>query len=401
MECALSVTCQPIGSIHHPAACGDLVLSEPGAATNACDRAPRLSVAVCTYNRYDVLPDAIDSLLKQDCEPGFLDIIVIDNSPDQVAAGTFSKRYGSEPRIRYILEPVPGLSNARNLAASLARADLIAFIDDDAIAAPDWAARIVQAFETAGKRAAVVGGRVLPRWVSLRPTWLNDDLLKYLTIVDWGGRCRELPAHQWLAGCNVAFDKKALAAVGGFSPALGRVGSGLSLLSNDETDVMHKIRATGRVLLYCPDALVEHVIDPARLTHNWFRRRAAWQAVSEFIKDPERTSAYAPAAAEHMRLLLRNGRRKNPMGFFGRVEDPNEFKHDVALIYDLMVATLAGGAEVDPASGLGTVAGLKVRGIGTMRLAAQKSPRFRRMLHLAVRAREALSRRPWRSVYGS
>ena len=272
------------------------------------DGVPRLSVAVCTYDRYDVLPDAIDSLLKQDCESGFLEIIVIDNSPDQMAAEIFSQRYRPDPRIRYILEPVPGLSNARNLATSLARADLIAFIDDDAIAAPDWATRIVQAFEAAGQRAAVIGGRVLPRWIGTRPTWLSDDLLKYLTIIDWGGSLRELPPHQWLAGCNIAFDKQALTAVGGFSPALGRIGSGLSLLSSDETDVMERIRATGRVSMYCPDAVVEHVIDPARLTRNWFRRRAAWQAVSEFVKDPERTTAYAPAAAEHMRLLLRDGR---------------------------------------------------------------------------------------------
>jgi glucosyl-dolichyl phosphate glucuronosyltransferase len=357
------------------------------------DRTPRLSVAVCTYNRYDVLPDAIDSLLKQDCEPGFLDIMVIDNSPDQVAAGTFFKRYSSETRIRYILEPVPGLSNARNLATSLARADLIAFIDDDAIAAPDWSNRIVGAFNTAGKRAAVIGGRVLPRWVAARPPWLSDDLLKYLTIIDWGGQFRELPPHQWLAGCNIAFDKEALTAVGGFSPALGRIGTGLSLLSNDETDVMERIRASGRVSMYCPDAVVEHVIDPTRLTHSWFRRRAAWQAVSDFIKDPERTSAYAPAAAEHMRLLLRSGLRESPMGFFRQVEDPNEFKHDVGLIYDLVVATLAGGAECDPVRGRGTAATLKAKGIGTVRFAAQRAPSVRRMLRLAMSARAALLKR--------
>ena len=361
---------------------------------------PRLSVAVCTYNRHDVLPGAIDSLLKQDCEPDFLDIIVIDNSPDQLAAEQFSQRYASEPRIRYVLERVPGLSNARNRATALARADLIAFVDDDAIAAPNWSTRIVQAFDAAGGRAAVIGGRVLPRWVGSKPSWLGDDLLKYLTIIDWGGRFRELPPHQWLAGCNIAFDKNALVAVGGFSRALGRIGSGLSLLSNDETDVMEKINATGRVSMYCPDAVVEHIIDPTRLTQSWFRRRAAWQAVSEFIKDPERTTAYAPAAAEHMRLLLRDGLRENPMGFFRQTEDPNEFKHDVALIYDLVVATLAGGAEVDPPHGLGTITALKAKAIGTMRFAAQKAPRFRRMLRLAVSARDSLSRRPWRGVYG-
>src|SRR5205807_5800038 len=147
--------------------------------------------------------------------------------------------------------------------------------------------------------------------------------------------------------------------------------------------------------MYCPEAVVEHVIDPARLTHSWFRRRAAWQAVSEFIKDPERTAAYAPAAAEHMRLLLRTGPRESPMGFFRPVEDPNEFKHDVALIYDLVVAALAGGAEIDSARDQGIVATLRAKGIGTIRFAAQKAPSFRRMLHFAVRARDTL-RRVWR-----
>jgi glycosyltransferase involved in cell wall biosynthesis len=357
------------------------------------DHAPRLSVAVCTYNRYDVLPDAIDSLLKQDCEPGFLDIMVIDNSPDQVAAETFSQRYSSEPRIRYILETVPGLSNARNLAASLARADLIAFIDDDAIAAPDWSASIVRAFEAAGERAAVIGGRVLPRWVSSKPVWLSDDLLKYLTVIDWGGSLRELPSDQWLAGCNIAFDKNALIAVGGFSRALGRIGPGLSLLSNEEIEVMERIRATGRVSLYCPEAVVEHVIDPARLKRNWFRRRAAWQAVSEFVKDPERTTAYAPAAAEHIRLVLRTGSRQSPLGFFRQVEDPEEFKRDVGLTYDLVVATLAGGIEIDPEHDHGDAAALKTKAIGMMRFASQKNRSVRQILHLALRMRGVLWRR--------
>jgi glycosyltransferase involved in cell wall biosynthesis/MoaA/NifB/PqqE/SkfB family radical SAM enzyme len=362
------------------------------------DGVPRLSVAVCTYDRYDVLPGTVDSLLKQVCESGFLEILVIDNSPDQAAAEIFAQRYHTEPRVRYVLEPVPGLSNARNVATSLARADVIAFIDDDAIAARDWAIRIVHAFETAGPRAAVIGGRVLPRWISTRPAWLSDALLGHLSIVDWGGSLRELPADKWLAGCNIAFDRQALIDVGGFSRALGRTGSGLSLLSNEETEVMDRMNAIGRVSMYCPEAVVEHVIDPARLTRNWFRRRGAWQAVSEFIKDPKRTTAYAPAAAEHIRLVLRTGARRSPLGFFHQVEDPEEFRRDVGLAYDLVVATLAGGIQIDPEHDLdpehdrGTAAGLRARAIGMMRFAAQRNRSVRRLLHLALPARGLFSR---------
>jgi glucosyl-dolichyl phosphate glucuronosyltransferase len=83
-------------------------------------------------------------------------------------------------------------------------------------------------------------------------------------------------------GCNIAFDKTTLMAAGGFSR------------SNDELEVMERIRATGRISIYEPAATVEHVIDPARLTREWFRRRAAWQAVSDFIQDPKRAAASAP-----------------------------------------------------------------------------------------------------------
>jgi MoaA/NifB/PqqE/SkfB family radical SAM enzyme len=150
--------------------------------------------------------------------------------------------------------------------------------------------------------------------------------------------------------------------------------------------------------MYCPEAVVEHVIDPARLTRNWFRRRAAWQAVSEFINDPKRTTAYAPAAAEHLRLVSRTGARRSPLGFFHQVDDPEEFRRDVGLAYDLVVATLAGGIQIDPERDLdpqhdrGTAAGLRARAIGMMRFAAQRNRGVRRMLHLALPARSLFSR---------
>src|SRR5262249_15438285 len=190
----------------------------------------------------------------------------------------------------------PGLSHARNIGTAHARAEVVAFMDDDAIAAPDWAAQILRAFETFAGRAGVVGGRVLPRWIGARPPWLGDNLLSYLSILDWGEQTRPLRPHEWLVGCNIAFDKQVLSSVGGFSRALGRVGAGLALLSSEEVEVAEKIHRAGRVAVYCPDAVVHHVIDPSRLTRTWFRRRSAWQAVSNFIKDPEGMAAYSPAA---------------------------------------------------------------------------------------------------------
>ncbi len=308
---------------------------------------PRLSVVVCTYNRYDVLPDAIDSLLRQEVERGFLEILVIDNSPDQEKARAFGAQYDDDPRVKYFLEPVPGLSNARNRGTGLAKAPFVAFIDDDAIASPQWAEEITAAFDAFSPDAAVVGGRVLPHWISPKPPWLAEELLIFLSVVDWGGPRGKLDPAKWLVGCNIAFDKKVLLEAGGFSTALGRIGPAYSLLSNEETEVTQKIHAMGKISIYAPDALVKHVIDPGRLSRDWFRKRMAWQAVSDYLKDGKSTSEYAKAAMEHLKDLLKDKSRRIPPGFFLATDDGATFQKEMGIVYDLMVATLAGGVEVE------------------------------------------------------
>jgi glycosyltransferase involved in cell wall biosynthesis len=346
---------------------------------------PHLSVVVCTFDRYDVLPDAICSLQRQQLDAGSLEIIVVDNSPSHEKATRFRARFADEPGLAYLLEPTPGLSHARNVGVARARADIVAFIDDDALAAPDWASHILRAFQAYPGSAGVVGGRVLPRWVGARPLWLSDDLLGYLSIVDWGGQTRMLQSDEWLVGCNIAFDKLALSSVGGFSRALGRVGAGLALLSNEDIEVAEKIHRAGRLSIYCPEAVVHHVIDPARLTRAWFRRRSAWQAVSDYIKDPERVAAYSPAAVEHLRRKLLDGSRGLGAGFFSVTEDPQAFKGDVALAYDLVVAMLGGGAELNSAGRPTQPVFLSSRIKARVRAAAQASHTFRRMLHYGMR----------------
>lgn len=311
-------------------------------------KTPRLSVIVCTYDRYDVLPDALAALLEQDCIPGFMEILVVDNSPNQAGAVDFAAEYNDECRIRYIIEPSPGLSNARNVGVREARADLVAFVDDDAIPAPSWAREVVGAFDRYEPRPSVVGGRIVPRWVSPPPAWLPDTMFGYLSIIDWGPEMRELKPHEWLAGCNIAFDKRALMLAGGFNHALGRIGSQASLLSNEEIELIDRIRAGGNISIYVPGAVVEHVIDPDRLTREWFRRRVAWQAVSDFIKDSKKAAGYALQAGERLRGVLDSAARRVPLGLYHSTPDVECFKQDVEVTYDLVVSILSGGIEIEP-----------------------------------------------------
>ncbi len=122
---------------------------------------PVISVVIATYDRYPVLAEAIDLLISQNLDHGLLDLVVVDNSVDQSQAAAFSKRYASVSNLRYILEPIVGLSNARNVGVRESKAPIVAFMDDDAIAAPDWCAQLHDAFSNAGERVAVIGGSIL------------------------------------------------------------------------------------------------------------------------------------------------------------------------------------------------------------------------------------------------
>jgi glycosyltransferase involved in cell wall biosynthesis len=271
---------------------------------------PALSVVICTCERYDVLPGAVASVLQQAYRP--LELVVVDNSADRAAALAFGERYRGNDKIRYAYEPLQGLSRARNKGVALSRGDIVAFIDDDAVAEPGWAEAIVRAFQLF-PNAGYAGGRVVPRWLAPRPEWLTQDLLGYLSIVDWGGTIRKLRRGEWLAGCNIAFEREALTKAGGFPLDLGRKGTGPMLLSNEEIKLCEAIRSTGKIGIYAPAAIVGHLIGPERLNQSWFLRRAAWQAVSDFIASPGMKGKAFSFLASLKNTLVRRSRHSQSM----------------------------------------------------------------------------------------
>jgi GT2 family glycosyltransferase len=240
---------------------------------------PELSAAVCTHRRYHLLDAAVASLLAQ--AGASLEVLVVDNSPG--APGSAEARARHEGRVRWIEEPVAGLSRARNAAMAAARAPVLAFLDDDARALPGWARGFLEGFARLGPAAACLGGRVRLAFTAPPPPWLDRRMEAYLSALDWGQETRPLAAGEWVAGASVAYRTAALREVGGFDPALGRSGAVLSLLSNDETELSDRLAARGLLTGYTPLAEAEHLVDPSRLTQAWFRRRVAWQAVSDLL----------------------------------------------------------------------------------------------------------------------
>lgn len=313
---------------------------------------PNITAAICTYNRYDTLPKAIVSLTHQSLPDDQFEIIVVDNSPDHERSREISEDFDEIPNLKWIIEKTPGLSNARNVATANASAPLIAFMDDDAIAFPSWLDKLAGAFAQFGEHARMAGGRVDPLWGAPRPDWLADDLLGFVSVVDWGGTARFAGKDEWVAGTNVAFRVDALKEAGGFSTNLGRTGSGHSLLSNDENDVIARMGAKGGRLIYVPDAVVEHLVPAERLTQTWFRRRVAWQAASDYLLDPVRqfnqASNYWNGVTEYYARLP--PKYRNPRGLYVHQSDPEMFRIQISALYNFTIALLSGFQGIEAVS---------------------------------------------------
>jgi glycosyltransferase involved in cell wall biosynthesis len=129
---------------------------------------PRITAAICTRDRYATLPKAVASLTRQSLPDDQFEIMVVDNSPDHGRSHEISDDFGDIANLRWIVEKTAGLSNARNVATELARAPLIAFLEDDAIVGSSWLKSLITAFSQFGDDAHVAGGRVDPLWTHQR-----------------------------------------------------------------------------------------------------------------------------------------------------------------------------------------------------------------------------------------
>jgi glucosyl-dolichyl phosphate glucuronosyltransferase len=259
----------------------------------------RLSVVVCTYTeqRWDDLVEAVASIRRQRVAETEVEIVVVvDHAP------------ALEARARRELPDVVltanagarGLSAARNAGVAAARGPVVAFLDDDCVAAPGWLAALVAHFATPDVLAA--GGAVVPRWEGGRPGWFPAEF-------DWVVGCshRGLPTAtadvRNVIGANMAFRRDALDAAGGFRTGLGRVGR--VPLGCEETELCLRLRAgwPGARVVYDPGAVVTHRVPAARGTFRYFAARCFGEGLSKAVV--ARLAGAGPGLAAERRHALR------------------------------------------------------------------------------------------------
>lgn len=243
---------------------------------------PRISAIVCTHNRDQYLGAAIDSLLQQDF-PDY-EVIVVDNASSDRTREIVEARIGY-PQLSYVYEGVTGLSVARNTGANKARAPILTYLDDDAVASPQWLRVIYDAYENNAK-LAIAGGKVTLLWPEgvTPPPWLSPGLAGNLGAYDLGETVVQITSPNLTPrGLNYSIRRSFLDQVGGFDVNLGRVGK--NLLSNEELHMTQLALKNGWEVAYLPDALVAHNVAPERLERAWFLSRGWWQGISECYRE--------------------------------------------------------------------------------------------------------------------
>lgn len=231
-----------------------------------------LSVVICTYNRCDLLPGALEQVLAQATDGGSYEVIVVDNnSTDETRQVVESFLARGHANLRYVFEVKQGLSHARNAGIAVARAAIISFTDDDVSVARDWVANIKRALD---ERPEVdyVGGKVLPRWQSEPPAWLTPDHWGPLALVDYGDAPFYVNRDKavCLVGANLSFRREVFERIGLFTPDFQRVKDSIGSLEDHEFQL--RLWFAGGQGMYVPEIVVAAEVQAERMVKAYHRR---------------------------------------------------------------------------------------------------------------------------------
>ena len=205
---------------------------------------PRISIVVCTHNGARTIRECLEAVSRLDY-PDYEVLVVDDGSTDDTAAIV------GELGFTRIASDHVGLGSARNIGLEAATGEIVAYLDDDAAPDPHWLQYLAQTLRD--ERFVAAGGPNVPP--------AGQPLVAEAIASSPGG-----PVHillddieaEHVPGCNMAFRREALKALGGFDPRFR--------IAGDDVDICWRLHQRGQSIGFSPAALV------------WHRRRSSVRA---------------------------------------------------------------------------------------------------------------------------
>ena len=210
---------------------------------------PSCSVIVCTRNRPEQLKQCLQGI-RQLCYPD-VDVIVVDNASDNDAAKPIADAWSAQ----YIREPVIGLSRSRNRGARYSEAEIVAFIDDDAVPNTDWLCNLIEEFSD--PKVMAVTGLITPtnpsyagieQYFRVRQQRLEFDS----STDDWFAQANFGGIGD---GANMAFRRTVFDSWSGFNE---RLGLGAAVCGGEEHNAFFELIKRGHRVVFTPRSVVQH-----------------------------------------------------------------------------------------------------------------------------------------------
>lgn len=217
-----------------------------------------VTVAICTRRRPGPLRGCLAAVAEAIGAAG-REILVVDNGPDAE-----TRAVAEAAGARYVQEPLPGLSRARNAALANARGEIVAFVDDDVTPEPGWLEPLLHAFED--PRVGIATGLALPARLDTEAQiafqldlgFGGMDLAPGRFDADFLAATRHVGAPVWKigAGANMAVRRSLGARIGGFDP---RLGPGAAGGAGDDSEFWRRALEAGIAAQYEPFSVVRHL----------------------------------------------------------------------------------------------------------------------------------------------
>ena len=233
-----------------------------------------VSAIVSTYSvdRFDYVSNCIESLKRQTLLPKEI-ILVLD--PNEALLEFYKSHLPHD--VKVVISEEVGLSNARNAGVKKAKGEIIAFIDDDAIASEKWLEKLAQNYDD--PYVVGVGGLIEPIWERNRPWWFPEEL-DWIFGCTYKGhpKCKTYVRNP--IGCNMSFRKDIFDEVGYFRTNIGRTGK--KLISGEETEFSVRVleKCSSSRVIYDPSAIVYHRVPRGRANLKYLMKRSFYGGFS-------------------------------------------------------------------------------------------------------------------------